>query len=776
MSKFYYYIRIFLKNFSTYTMGVLGLSVGIAISVLIFLWVYGELNYDTFHRDYQKTYRLIIGGTINNNYEKGTGLEIPLYKECLNRFAEIEQGTILHPDFADHVDIVYDGTHCFESNVAIVDTNFFSFFDFNIVNGNVLTAINAPDKVVVSEELANQLFKKDNPLGKIINVFGQDYQIGAVMENMPVNSHLKANLLIPIWSTDWLQEAGRGYNLYFKLPEQVDKGRLAERISQLKTGFSLEELELDFIFQPLSEIRFSTDIQFDFVSTKTAKGTLLTMGVLAFVILVLAAINFTNLFISTLFVRAKSVCIRKVNGASQKSVMIDLITEIGSYVLLAALLGACLSNIFLPYFNAIAQSDIVINTYISELTLFLILLVIFLTLATGAYPAKVLLKTIAAEALQNKGLTAGTAQTQKTLLIIQFAASIAVLIGMGMVQKQLRYSLNMDLGMQTSNVIHFNPYGEFASNYTSIKEELLKHPSIVDVTAKRHSPLWVGDIYQISASNKSNHLSLAEFCFVKDNYFEFMGISLTEGNHLRLFHDSARVVLINQAMQKKLALSDPLGQRLLAENQFVEVKGVVTDIKKSVHRMVEPQIFLKLDKVSTDCHFLIKTTDDRQLALSHIRQLWEEKVPDRPFLYSFLDDSYAASYVNEKNISAILQLASVITLLITLLGLLALIRYTVEQRTKEIGIRKVNGAKVSEILVLLNIDFIKWVGIAFVIACPIAWFAMDKWLSNFAYKTELSWWIFAMAGAVAFSIALLTVSWQSWKAARRNPVKSLRYE
>jgi putative ABC transport system permease protein len=164
------------------------------------------------------------------------------------------------------------------------------------------------------------------------------------------------------------------------------------------------------------------------------------------------------------------------------------------------------------------------------------------------------------------------------------------------------------------------------------------------------------------------------------------------------------------------------------------------------------------------------------MALSHIRQLWEEKVPDRPFLYSFLDDSYAASYVNEKNISAILQLASVITLLITLLGLLALIRYTVEQRTKEIGIRKVNGAKVSEILVLLNIDFIKLIAVAYVIACPIAWFAMDKWLSNFAYKTSLSWWVFALAGVVALSIALLTVSWQSWKAARRNPVKSLRYE
>ncbi|MCG8581660.1 MAG: ABC transporter permease, partial [Bacteroidales bacterium] len=723
MGKFYYYIRIFLKNFSTYTMGVMGLSVGIAISILIFLWVYGELNYDKFNSDYDKTYRLIIGGTVNNNYEKGTGLEIPLYKECLSRFAEIEQGTILHPDFADHIDIKYNGTHYFESNLAIVDTNFLNFFDYKIITGDVLTALNAPNKVVVAENLANQLFDKSNPIGKTITVFGRDFEVGAVMENMPSHSHLKANILVPVWSLDWLQEPGRGYNLYFKLSDKVDKSKLAEQIAKLKTGFSLEEFEFDFIFQPLKEIRFSTDIQFDFVTAKTAKGTIITVGVLAFIILVLAAINFTNLFISTLFVRAKSVCIRKVNGAGQLSVLMDLIIETGTYVLIASLLGLWLASAFVPYFNSIAQSEIIIQQHIRELSLFLILLVVVITIATGIYPARVLLKTFAAKSLQNKGMARGASKTQKTLLIIQFAASIAVLIGTAVVQRQLNYSLNMDLGMNTSNVIHFNPYGAFAGNYAGIKNELIKHPAIIDVTAKRHSPLWVGDIYQIQSSQTGEQAKLTEFCFVKDNYFDFMEISLTKGSSLAFYHDSVKVALINQAMQNEIGFKEALGQRLQADKQFVEVKGVVTDIKKSVHRIAEPQIYMKLDKVSTDSHLLIKTTDDRKAALAHIHQLWEQKVPDRPFIYSFLEDSYAASYVSEKNISAVLQLATFITLLITLLGLVALVKYTVEQRTKEIGIRKVNGAKVSEILAMLNNDFIKWVAIAFVIACPVAWFA-----------------------------------------------------
>lgn len=631
--KLHYYYRIFKQNLFTYTMGILGLSVGIAMSVLIYHWISNELSHDKFNSDYNNTYRLIISGVVNGVYEKGTGLEIPLYKECLNRFLEIEQGTILHPDFADNVGIVSEGERFFESDVAVVDTNFFRFFDYNIVRGSGITAINAPDKVVISERLANRLFNTNDILGKIIHVFGEDFQVGAVMENMPVNSHLNANLLVPVWGVPWMQEPGRGFNLYFKLSEHTDRARLAGQIAQLKTAFYPEDYDVTYIFQPLKDIRFSTDIQFDFVKGKVGKDTIMTVALLMLIILVLACINFTNLFLSSLYVRAWSAGIKKVNGANRKTIVADLVGETFTYVFVATVIGVLLASSLVPYFNAIAGSDVALSFVAPKLYLFLILLIVFVTLITSLHPAIKITKVDPVVALKGKGGVPGTSRVQKILVITQFAASIVILICVGVIQKQLNYSLNIDLGMYTSNIIHFNPYGEFAESYDAVRDELIKHPAIVDVTAKLHTPLWVGDLYTIHPWGEEK-ASMVEYCYVKDNYFDFMGMDILQGEGLNMFHDSIDVALINMKLLKQLGSGQVVGKSLQGYRHTMEVKGVVGNVRKSAYRFIEPQVYQKIGRITSASQMLVQTTNNKEAALGYVQQLWEEKVPHQPFEYS----------------------------------------------------------------------------------------------------------------------------------------------
>jgi len=776
MNSFTFLYRRFLRQTFANSLGIVGLGIGIAISLLIFLWISNELSYDRFNNDYKRTYRLTFTALFNGEEVTGSGLSLPFYKQCLTSFPDIEEGIILHPDFGENIAIKHNGELLFENKVAVVDTNFFQFFDYKIKLGNPVKPFDAPDKVVISEQLAQRLFQDANPINQTIKAFGQNWQIAAVMPNMPDNSHIKANILFPIWGIEWMQDKDRDFNLYFKLAEDANVNQLQSRLADLKTGFRFEEVISAYHLQPLDQIRFSNHILYDFTSSKMDKNNLLIGGLLSLIILLLACVNFINLFIATLLEKTKAVVIRKVNGAGRLSIVFEFMLETFVYVLLAIAIGISMALLLESHFNQLANTSVSVNLYSIKLQTFLLSLAVFVTLISGLYPAMIVANTKVNLAKSTSHNVPGRSSLQQVLLIAQFTCSIVILIILGVIQKQIDYSKNIPLGYNTSNILYFNPYGAFCSSYDVVRNQLLQHPSIIDVTASSYTPIGGGDIVEVNGNSRKSDAILTESYAIKDNYFDFMGINTIRGANLAMFNDTAVSVFINKALQQKLAFTSPVGRLLKANSSSYEIKGVVSNIKKSAFHQTEPQLYYKMNRVNNWNRMLVKTNGSNKEALLFLNSLWQKMVPERPFEYQFLNEAYDEQYQSEQQIEAITKYGVFITLFISVLGLYAMVRFSMLRRTKEIGIRKANGASLANLLVLLNKTFMSWVVIAFVIACPIAWYVMDRWLETFAFKTNLSWWIFALAGILTLSIALLTVSWQSWRAAKRNPIEALRYE
>lgn len=776
MNRFSYLYRIFLKHSLTNSIGILGLSIGIAISVLIFHWASNELSYDQFNTDSDKTYRLTFSAVLNGESVTGCGLTIPVYQECLNRFPEIEDGIILHPDFGENIGIEVGSELIYEDQVAIADTNFFTFFDYQLLAGSPRNGFNTPDKVVVSKKLATKLFQNKNPVGEQIKAFGQVWQVGAVMDNMPVNSHIKVNILFPLWGIDWMQDNERDYNIYFKVGNQTNHEQLCHKIGMLKTGFRFEELIQKYELQSLKDIRFGTHILYDFVRAKMDKSTVYIVVLLAFVILVLACINFTNLFLSTLFVRTKNVKLRKIIGANRRLILFEFLAETFTYVLCAAIIGIFFAVLTVSKFNSIANAEIFINFRSYEFYGFIFIVVAFVCLLSGLYPAFLMTKTQSSGSSEENVTQPKISSVQKVLMIAQFTSSIIILIFLVVIQKQLHYSRDIALGYQTSNIITLQPYGGFETSYDEIRQQLIKHPAILEVTATSRTPIGGGDVVEVKSQMSQDEVVLTETFAIKDNYLDLMEMEVLSGDNLEVFNDSASTVLINQTLQARLNLADPIGQVIKIGNNKLTIKGIIADIKKSSYQTADPQLYYKLSEVKSWNRMLVKTTANEKDAIKHLETIWHQHVHNRPFEYNFLDQVYENQYKSDEQVGAIAKVGFVIALLISILGIFAIVKFSMQCRTKEIGIRKANGATVFNLLVKVSERFMVWIAISVLVAIPTGYIITNEWLDKFAYRTELSWWVFLMASLFVFLIALLTVSWQSWKAASRNPVEALRYE
>ncbi|MFA8434965.1 MAG: ABC transporter permease [Marinifilaceae bacterium] len=768
-----YLYRLFLKNRFTNLLGISGLSVGIALSVLMLCWTYNELTYDEFNRDYKKIHRLIFGGVANGQYIKGSGLNLPLFKACLQKFPEIESGTIVNPEYWGDVEVKVNDELFFVSHASFVDSNFFDFFDYSLINGTTHTVLDAPDKIVITEKLAIQLFNNSNPIGESLSFFGQNWQVGGVMDAMPANSHLHSDMLIPYRGLDWFDKDS-DFILYFKISETSDVDLLAEKIGSLRTGGRYEELGIDYELQSLKEVRFSTDITSDFITRKIEKHTVLIVAVLSVLILILACVNFVNLFISTMFVRAKSIYLRKIHGANRVAIALEIIAEIMGYVILSVVIGIIILVIMLPYFNELSSSELVINFLSPSFYLLIIALILVVTLFAGVFPAVLITRIKSINILKGRTVAPRISGFQRSLVILQFTASIFLLISVVFVQKQLNYSMNIDLGYRISNIIYFHPYGKFSSGYEAIKEELMRHPLIVDVTVREREPFCAGEMFEIQTDRTDNSIG-AQLCFVKENYFDFMNISIEEGSDLSAYNESSNMILISRSLKNLLEMKQ-YDQTIKMADECLNVKGVVADIKSSSYHVTEPQVYKTIDEVRGSHTMLIKTTNDIEGALEYTGKIWKKINPQRPFEYHFLDQTYEELYNSEKRIKSIIRFGVLVALFITMLGLFAIVKYTMELRYKEVGIRKINGAKVYELMFLLNCRFVNWIAIAFIIACPIAYYAINNWLENFAYKTSMNWWLFILPGLGVLVLALVTMNWQIFVAARRNPIETLNDE
>jgi len=425
----------------------------------------------------------------------------------------------------------------------------------------------------------------------------------------------------------------------------------------------------------------------------------------------------------------------------------------------------------------LANSSIAFDFSNLYLWSFLVGITVLTILLAGTFPAFYLTKFEPAISLRGNMNGKNISVLQKGLVILQFLASIILIVTVVVIKKQVHFFQSADLGFNKSNIVYVDAKGAFSASYETIKQELEKNNAIVEVTAKNCIPSEWNQDRGVTTQETRDNPYLMELCVIKDNYLDMMNISIVLGENISKYHDSMNYVMINERGARAMGFDNLIDQTIYVGDELSVVKAVVRDIKsKSLHQNVDPQVYIKMSEVRNRDVLMIKISGDTRSAIGAIEKKWNEVNPEFPFEYHFLDQTYDELYRNEIRAGRIVTWGMSIALFITIIGLLAMAKYSTERRTKEIGLRKVNGAELLDILILLNKDFIKWVAIAIVVSIPISWYLVSDWLNSFAYRTSLSWWIFAVAGTIAIIISLATVSWQSYLTARRNPVYSLRYE
>lgn len=776
------FIRNFRKQKTVGILNICSLSLGVMVAVIIGIWTITQLRFDNFHTAGDRIYRVVENMQLNGKWTKYGGTFKPFGEAAAAKEPDIEQ--MCRVVLRDREEIEIDNIIYSENKVVIADNNFFTFFTFPLKDGNPESIFSAPDNVIIDEATALKYFPGKNAVGQTIRFKKKDFHVSAIMKNMPTNSHLKANIVFPLFGT-WLEETWGNsdeYMTYFLLNRAADVDMLNKRLTDLiyETVPAFRESGVYLELQALKDIYFSKDFINNNISVGNKSLTVIFV-LTAVIILIISCINFINLFVSTSFVRAKAIGIKKSQGADRYSLMKDFYTETFFYTFIAIAIGLILAVLLTPFFNRYAEFQIEIDFKTPILYVFLIVLFCVVSLIAGSFPAFYMTKFGIIETLMSKFRGIRVSLFQKTLIIIQFTVSILLLIVVFFINKQVNYLIEQDLGFNKENVIWVNSRADFGKNFDVFRDELMKNPVITDITMKNSLPTeWVQGLPLRKPGVEEG--ILMETCYVKPNYFDFFEMPVIMGfnpfNQLGS-DDSIMYCVVNETAARKFGYDNPVDKVIntsLASHIKIIIKGVVKDsYTKSFHTNIDPQVYFKFYE-STNSPIFFKIKGDPLIAVKAIEEKWNSLITNVPFSYNYLDDNYKQLYTSEKNLSKMLSGAMVMSFLISVIGLFAISYYSIQRRIKEIGIRKINGATALDVLLLLNKDFVIWVMISFVLACPVAFLFLKKQLSEFVIQTPLSIWVFLLAGLITLIITLLTVSYLTIKAADSNPVKSIKNE
>jgi putative ABC transport system permease protein len=775
------FIRNFQKQKTVGTLNICSLSLGVMVSVMVGLWAINELSFDNFHTNRDKIYCCSSHVSMNGSPMESATVPKPLGKTAKDELPQIEDYSGIYKGARD---LRINNTLYPQITALSVDNNFFSFFTFPLKEGDATSVLSAPDKVVISETAANQYFSGENPIGQSI-WFGETmFTVSGIMKDMPKNSSLQSDFILPFYGSDINPPWGHisKYTIFFTLSEETDLKQLETSLTQFscKNEPGLERLGFNVTLIPMKEIHFSIGVgNAPFV--KGNKPLVMIFVLIAFIILIISCINFTNLFISTSFLRAKSIGVKKSQGAVKSILITDFYKETACYVLISIVAGIFLAYLALPVFNNFTGTNMRIDPLSPQLYGFLAALFVFTVLIAGTFPAFYMTRFNPIQTLSGKFKGKNISAFQKSLIIVQFTTSIALLIIVSFMQKQVNFIIHHDLGFDTENVIYVHGREHFGTNYDALKNELMKDPYITDMTMKKGLPTQWNEGLGFKSEGSDNPVVM-EMNRVKPNYFEFMNMKIIEGeNPFYLESDNSDInpCIINESALKILNLESPLDKIVSVNGIYnIRIKGVMHNANiRSLRDKVDPQVYVSLKLNQEQRNFVFfKVTGDPQHAVNTIRAKWEELEPNYPFEYHFLDDTYKDLYASEINSQKVFVFAMLITFIISIAGLFAMAFYATQRRIKEIGLRKINGATLKDLLLLLNKDFVIWVLIAFVIAAPIAYFSLQSWLNGFTVKTSLSIWLFLLVGIIAMAVALLTTSFQTWNVATMNPVKTLKAE
>ena len=800
------YVKIALRNVQRHRsyafINIAGLAVGMASCLLILFYVQDERSYDGFHTHADRIYRLATDlqppedGPLNRANTVGW----PVGRTLAATYPEVERIVHLRPS---KLPVKHEGRHVYES-ALYADTNFFEVFSFPLVKGNPKTALRDPFTLVITQEMERKYFGQENALGQTLTLHDSlRFTITGVAQDVPANSHLTFDLLasfetlcVPApnvckrhFSSGWFHV--NMYN-YVLLREGVSGSAFAEKIEdfvmqQAGSTFSDIGYTQTLRLEPLKDIYLRSDRGNALGPTSDILYIYILSSVALFILLI-AGINFMNLATARSTDRAKEVGIRKVVGSSRASLVGQFLSESFLTCLLAMLFALGILSLVLPFFNDLAEKSITMSMLFSlRFMPWLLGLVLGIGLLGGLYPAFMLSAIKPVETLKGSYTTSRRGRRlRQGLVVFQFALSCALIVSTLVVLNQVRYMQQQDLGFDKEQVLVLDartaPRALRTRHYETIKRALSEHPSVEQVSASFVAPGrsgWQGQIAFPEGRAEDEGL-LVEYVPVDHDFVATFRLQMIAGRDFSTAFETDReqAMLINEAAVRAMGWATPeqaLGKRLQTSGKDGFVVGVVKDYHH--HGLQEEIGPMVLAITPLYQYFSLRiTAADIPSTLAHLEQVWNTFFSGYPFDYFFLDEDYDRQYQAEEQLTNIFSTFSFLAILIACLGLFGLAAFTARQRTKEIGIRKTLGASVPGIVALLSKDFLLLVGIAFVVATPVAYLAMERWLVGFAYRIDLSAWIFLLAGVLMLAIALLTVSYQSIKAALGDPVKALRYE
>ena len=797
-------IRNLLRSKGFTLINIASLAIGITGCLVIALFVIDELKFDRSIRGGENVYRIYTERSDNNVSTKAAVVAPAIASYLDQQYPEVDT-TLRILMVSDKFLFEANQKSNYENKGWYTEASFFKLFPLNFKKGDPATALTGPESMVVTSDLAEKYFGKENPIGQTIKIDKQDFTVTGVLDQLPSHFHLDFHYLMSLASTsippermkswDWSQ-----FYTYVRLKPGANVQRLQDKFqAYIKKEITPRQQQSGMtiipFFQPLQNIHLQSS---DFVYDNAVRGNetyVKGLSVIALFVLIIACFNFINLATARSFRRAKEIGVRKVIGADRKQLIFQFIGETVLLSLGSVLIATIITFLIIPYVNSFTGKSIQFNPFIHPMMAILLLASgLLIGILAGLYPAFVLsgfqpIKVLKTMNIGGEGVHTGW--LRKGLVVIQFALSALLIVSSIIVYKQVRYMNQKDLGFQKEQVLYFQVRGDVEKNLEAFKSELRRSAHIISVTSGYGLPgdQFAGD--NINVPGKSGNKNYPANVFIGDyDYIKTLGLRLVAGRDFSrdMSTDEEEAFIINETAVKDLGFGTPekaIGQRLNWDKWVPDslhpvkegrVIGVVQDFNyKSLHEKITASVIQIYPKIVYKVAIKIKP-DDIPSTIAYVNRIWNQFSPGYPLAYQFLDESYDTMYRSEEKLGSLLWAFTAMAIIIGCMGLFALAALSAEQRIKEIGIRKVLGASIFNIIRLLSARFLLLVLISSFIAFPIAWWAMNNWLDDFPYRTNISIWVFVVAAVAAVFIALITVSFQAIKAAMANPVKSLRAE
>ena len=811
-NKFYWGITM-LKNYLLTTLrnikkqklnnslNVFGLAIALASCLIIYTHIGNELSYENSFPKADRIYRFDIDAVYGDATRFWTNSPIPMGQTLKDEFPEVEDFVRIFESMGTVVfkyESPTNGIKSFEEKNGIyADGSIASMFDLNFISGDPSTTLTNSASVVMSESMAHRYFGSENPVGKSVYDIANGYPllVTGVMKDLPQNTHLKYDFIVSIntWF-DLLRKYGFGDGMtshswkavctYVLLKDNHSISRLRDKMPGFVKQWHAAQPQRQetFLFMPIKDIHLYSHRENDPI-TNSDISYIYIFSIIGIFILLIAVVNFINISLAQAFKRFKEVGVRKAIGAQKKQIFSQFIGESFALTLFATIFAVIIAALFLPVYNNLSGNNLQLSQlFAGSILPLILLLMLFISLAAGFYPATFISRFPAVSTIANfKNPKSSISLVRKGLVIVQFVISVFMILATLTVYQQLQFLQNRDLGFNKTGLIAVNIFGDFRDREKNLsetfKERLLQYSNITDVTFAAQIPGEPLSIeHLIPQGRDQSELPTVRLLTVDEDYLKTMQINMIAGQDFRNYSGNEKHFILNEAAVKILDIKDPVGFPCSSYRGQGEIAGVIKDFNfESLHNLVEPLV-LEYRKGAENYLIMRCTSKNVSDVLKYAETEFKKIAPDHLFNYSFISDDLNKLYSMETNLGEVFQAFAFLSILISCLGLFGLSVYTAELKIKEIGIRKVLGASVSNITSLLSKEFILWVTIANIIAWPTAYYFMNRWLDGFAYRIDLGIGIFIIGGVLSLLIAFFTVSYQSIKAATANPVKSLRTE